>query len=86
MKKWTGPFNVVRQASLQVVVLCHLKGHDFKLNMEHVKLFHKKWNAKEEEQQPAPASTEEYKIKTIINHCDQKSSHEYKVHWVSYTI
>jgi hypothetical protein len=51
-----------------------------------VKLFHKKQSTKEEKQQPAPASTdEEYKVKAIINHHDQKNSHTYKVQWVGYT-
>ena len=74
MKKWTGLFNVVQQASPQVVVLRHPKGHNFKLNMECVKLFHEKQNTKEGRPQPAPASTDkEYEIKAIINHCDQKN-------------
>ena len=76
-KKWTGPFNIIQQASLQVIVLHHLKGHDFKLNMECVKLFCEKRNTKEERSQPAPASMdEEYKIKAIIDHCDQNNGQE----------
>jgi hypothetical protein len=34
VKKWTGLFNVIQQASPQVIVLHHPKGHNFKLNME----------------------------------------------------
>jgi hypothetical protein len=81
-----GLFNIIQQASPQVVVLRHPKGHNFKLNMEHVKPFHKKWKIEEEKQQPTPASTgEDYKVKAIVDHCDQKDGCEYKVHWVRYT-
>jgi hypothetical protein len=32
VKKWMGLFDIVQQVSPQVILLHHLKGHDFKLN------------------------------------------------------
>ncbi|ELR16387.1 uncharacterized protein ACA1_047670 [Acanthamoeba castellanii str. Neff] len=56
--------------------------------MECMKPYHKKHKDKEKgskRSSPSPEVEEEYEVKAIIDHHNQKNGHKYKVHWVGYT-